>query len=313
MNPATTVTTPVALIIHKRPDHLKLVLAALAKVRPSTILVIADGPRREEDAAGCAASRKLIDTIDWPCDIRLNYSEQNLGCRRRISSGISWVFSQFEEAIFVEDDCIPDPSFFKFCQEMLAYYRNDDRVRAISGDNFQFGKRVSPYSYYFSLIPHCWGWASWRRAWEYNDVDMLGWPAAEATDFPRQLLPSDKAVWFNRKAFSEAYRRKLDSWAIPWEFSIWQSGGLAVLPEVNLVTNIGFGPDATHCKKPDPCANTPALEMDFPLRHPPMVAHHVDADLAYYDRIVKYVPEDFLRSAAGRSVGYDSLSLARSA
>ena len=286
-------TTPVALIVYNRPDHLKQMLTALKLVKPTMILVIADGPKSDADRAGCEACRQLIAEISWPCEIRRNFSDQNLGCRRRISSGISWVFSQFEEAIFIEDDCIPHPTFFRFCDEMLAHYRNDERVRVISGDNFQFGNRFSTFSYYFSLMPHCWGWASWRRAWKYNDVEMRAWPAAEATDFPRSLLPTDKAVWYSRKAFSEAYSGKLNSWAIPWEFSIWQTGGLCVLPDVNLVSNIGFGADATHCKKPDPCANLPAEEMHFPLRHPPTVEHQLDADLAYYDRIVKYVPAHF--------------------
>jgi hypothetical protein len=143
-------------------------------------------------------------------------------------------------------------------------------------------------------MPHCWGWASWRRAWTLNDVEMRDWPSAEATDFPRELLPSDKALWYTRKAFSEAHSGKLNSWAIPWEFSIWQTGGLCVLPEVNLVSNIGFGPDATHCRNADPCANLPTAAMEFPLRHPPRVEHQLDADLAYYDRIVKYVPADFV-------------------
>lgn len=278
---------PLALIIFNRPDHLERVLQTLAEVKPAQLLVIADGPRNDLEAERCAESRALIERIDWRCDIRREYSDTNLGCRRRISSGIAWVLSQHDEAIFLEDDCIPDPSFFQFCQEMLAYYRHEERVRAISGDNFQFGRRFNPYSYYFSLIPHCWGWATWRRAWEHMDITMSRWPAMEQTDFPRQLLPTEKAVWFNRKAFTEAYSGKLNSWAIPWELSNWLTGGLAVLPEVNLVTNIGFGPGATHCHKNDPCANLPAEQMPFPLRHPPRVEHQLDADLAYYERIVR--------------------------
>ena len=281
-----SLNTPVALIIFNRPDHLERVLIELSKVKPPQLLVIGDGPRNEEEAGRVEASRRLIDGIDWPCDIRRNYSDANLGCRRRISSGISWVLEQHEEAIFVEDDCLPHPSFFRWCQEMLAFHRHHERVRAISGDNFQFGRRFNPYSYYFSLIPHCWGWATWRRAWKHMDVTMADWPAAEQTDFPRNLLPSDKAVWYNRRAFADAYNHKLNSWAIPWEFSNWRSGGLAALPAVNLVTNIGFGPGATHCHKPDPCANLPAEAMPFPLIHPPTIEHQLDADLAYFERTV---------------------------
>ncbi len=282
-----SVETPVALIVFNRPDHTRRLMQELAKVRPTKILIIADGPRNDDEQSACEEVREIATEIDWQCTVLRNYSAHNLGCRGRISSGIDWVFSQFEQAIFIEDDCLPHPTFFSFVEEMLERYRDTDRVRAISGDNFQFGTRFTPYSYYFSLIPHCWGWATWRRAWKFFDVQMREWPAAEASDFPKELVPSEKAIRHKRKMFSEAYAGKVDSWAIPWEFSNWRTGGLAVLPAVNLVTNIGFGPDATHCREPDPCAELPAEAMEFPLRHPPTVEHQLDADLAFYERTVK--------------------------
>lgn len=248
--------TPVALILFNRPDHAQRMLAEVAKVRPAKVLVIADGARenRPGEAEACEQTRRLVDQIDWPCEVLRNYSDRNLGCRRRISSGIDWVFSLFERAIFMEDDCLPHPTFFPFVEQMLERYCDDDRVMAVSGDNFQFGKRYSPYSYYFSAIPHCWGWATWRRAWKHFDVTMKNWPAAEASDFPGDFIPSPKAQKYNRWAMGEVFAGRIDSWAIPWEFACWQRRGLTVLPAVNLVSNVGFGVGATNCKKVDPFA-----------------------------------------------------------
>jgi hypothetical protein len=278
---------PVALIVFNRPQHTRRMLAEVAKAKPSTLFVIADGPRHDDERAVVAAVRDVIASVDWPCDVRQNFSKTNLGCRKRISGGIDWVLSEVDRAIFLEDDCLPDPTFFPFCQEMLERYADDERVMAVSGDNFQFGRTFNPYSYYFSAIPHCWGWATWRRAWAHNDVAMSDWPAAAASDFPMQLLPSERVARHNRRLMADVYEGKIDSWAIPWEFACWQRGGLTVLPNVNLVSNIGFGAGATHCHKPDPFANMPTEPIRFPLRHPPVVAHQVDADLAFYDRSIR--------------------------
>jgi hypothetical protein len=285
--PSAAFDIPVALIVFNRPRHTRLMLAEVAKARPKTLFVIADGPRRPDEGAAVAEVRDLVAAIDWPCDIRTNYSDTNLGCRRRISSGIDWVFSHIDRAIFLEDDCLPDPTFFPFCQQMLERYADDRRVMAVSGDNFQFGRQFNSYSYYFSAIPHCWGWATWKRAWAHNDVHMTGWPAAAATDFPIDFLPSEKVARHNRKLMGDVHAGRIDSWAIPWEFACWQRRGLTVLPNVNLVSNIGFGVGATHCHKPDPFANLPVTPIEFPLRHPPEVRHQVDADLAFYDRAIR--------------------------
>src|SRR5665648_587346 len=160
--------TPVAFIIFNRPETTRRVFAEIAKARPTKLLVIADGPRatHPDDAEKCAVVRAIIDGVDWDCEVLKNYSDVNLGCKRRVSSGLDWVFDTVEEAIILEDDCLPHPTFFRFCEEMLAKYRDDKRIAMISGDNFQFGKKRTEYSYYFSRYTHIWGWASWRRAWD---------------------------------------------------------------------------------------------------------------------------------------------------
>lgn len=160
--PEFQLTTPVAFIIFNRPDTTEKVFAEIAKAKPPKLLVIGDGPRvsRQGEAEKVAAARSIIQCVDWDCEVQTNFSDVNLGCKRRVSSGIDWVFEQVEEAIILEDDCLPDPTFFRFCEELLARYRHDQRIGMISGDNFQFGSRRNDDSYYFSKYVHIWGWAT---------------------------------------------------------------------------------------------------------------------------------------------------------
>ena len=158
---------PVAFIIFNRPDTTSRVFAEIARARPSKLIVVADGPRAEfpGEAELCARARAVIDAVDWKCEVVTDFSDRNLGCRARVSSGLDFVFSQVEEAIILEDDCLPHSSFFPFCESLLQKYRDEDRVMAISGDNFHRGCRYTDFSYFFSRFVHIWGWASWRRAW----------------------------------------------------------------------------------------------------------------------------------------------------
>ena len=171
-------TTPVAFLIFNRPDTTARVFEAIRQAKPPKLLVVADGPRpdRPDDVEKCKAARAIIDRVDWACEVLTNYSDLNLGCGKRPATGITWVFEQVEEAIIFEDDCLPHPSFFRFCEELLNYYRHDERIMVISGNNFQFGRNRTDDSYYFSRYNHIWGWASWRRAWEYFDYDLKLWP-----------------------------------------------------------------------------------------------------------------------------------------
>jgi hypothetical protein len=145
--------------------------------------VIADGPGSGEDLVKCEAARKIINQVSWDCEVLTNYSDVNLGCKKRISSGLDWVFKQCDEAIILEDDTLPHSTFFRFCSELLERYRDDQRVMMICGQNLQFGRKVNPYSYYFSRCPHIWGWATWRRAWNHFDLKMKSWPALRNTSW----------------------------------------------------------------------------------------------------------------------------------
>jgi hypothetical protein len=272
--------TPVAFLIFNRPDTTNKVFAAIRQARPPKLLVVADGPRidRPGEAEKCAAARAIIDGVDWQCEVLTNYSNINLGCKARVSSGLNWVFEQVESAIILEDDCLPNPSFFLFCEKLLDYYREDERIMVISGDNFQFGRQRDNYSYYFSRYNHCWGWASWRRAWQHYDVEMKLWKKIRDDRLLELMFSESRAIKYWQRIFQTTYDNKVDSWAYRWTFACWLQSGLTVIPQVNLVSNIGFDFDGTHTTVKNTLANLPVTEMDLPLVHPPFVIRHSQAD-----------------------------------
>jgi hypothetical protein len=275
--------TPVAFFIFNRPLLTARVFSRIAQARPKRLFIVADGPRDYSETAACEAARNVVADIDWDCQVTRNYSDVNLGCKRRMSSGIDWVFASSERAILLEDDCLPDPTFFPFCQQMLDRYEEEERVMTISGDNFQFGVRRTPFSYYFSAIHHIWGWATWRRAWQHYDVEMKQWPRIAESDFPGDTIPLSTAK-HQKKMMAETHAGRLDTWDYQWTFTCWMRQALCALPEVNLVSNIGYGQGATHCRKPDAFAAVPTEPISFPLEHPPKVDLCGQADDAFLQR-----------------------------
>ena len=294
-------TTPVAFIIFNRPDTTERVFAEIARARPAKLLVIADGARahRAGEADRCAASRAIIDRVDWKCDISTNYSDVNLGCKNRLASGIDWVFEQVPEAIILEDDCLPHPSFFRFCDELLDKYREDERVAQIGGSNFQMGRPRGTGSYYFSRYNHIWGWATWRRAWKHYDVTMRAWNTLAKEDWLAKVFAAHGQVEFWRTRFDMAAGQKIDTWDYQWNFAAWMNDLYTVTPNRNLISNIGFGPEATHTKRKGSLANMEVQGMDFPLVHPDRMDIDADADAftaarcfslgPFYKRIAKKV------------------------
>jgi hypothetical protein len=271
--------TPVAFFLFNRPQETQRTFKRIAQVRPRTLLLVADGPRGPGEAKRCDDARAVLRNIDWPCDVRVNFADYNLGCRRRVSSGLHWVFSQVEEAVIVEDDCLADESFFPFCAEMLERYRGEESVMTVGGANFQFGRRRTPHSYYFSRIPHIWGWATWARAWRHFDLHMRTWPLLRETYWLRDLLGHESVARFYHQMFDRGFRGEVDTWDIQWIFANLVQGGVTILPATNLVTNIGFGPDATHTRATGAKeSNIPVVPMRFPLDHPGSIEPNVEAD-----------------------------------
>ncbi len=243
--------TPVALIIFNRPHHTARVFAEIAKAKPERLFLIADGPRpdRPEDVQRCAAVRDIVARVDWPCQVERNFADSNLGCGRRPGSGISWVFEHVDEAIVLEDDCVPDPTFFRFCEELLEKYREDERVMNIGGTNWQGTPPRSPSSYFFSIFNITgWGWATWRRAWQYYDPAVRLWPEFRDTPWLLDLVRDARVAQMFAHAFDRAYitQGELDFWDYQWTFACWAHHGLSILPATTLVENVGFGAEATH-------------------------------------------------------------------
>ena len=273
--------TPVAFIVFNRPQTTRRVFARIAQARPPVLLVVADGPRdaRAGEAELCREVRAVIAAVDWECQVLTNYSDVNLGCKNRVASGLDWVFEQVPEAIILEDDCLPDPTFFRFCEEMLIRYRDDTRVAMVSGDNFQTGRPPCPSSYYFSRFLHIWGWASWRRAWKHYDRNASIWPQLRDADGLKTLLeiPSQRKYW--KAVFQSVYDGQIDTWDYQWTLAAWSQGMLAINPAVNLVSNIGFGAGATHTTAhTNRYANLETKPMSFPMTHPSLVLPDHDAD-----------------------------------
>jgi Glycosyltransferase like family 2 len=280
MSPASS-CPPVLVLAFNRPDTTRRVLDSLRPVAPRHVYFAVDGPR-EGRAGEDHAVRQVQDLaaqMDWGCDVRTLFRDRNLGCKVAVSEALSWFFGAQESGIVLEDDCVAHPSFFRFASELLDRYRDDPRVAAIAGNNFQRGSPRTGYSYYFSRYCHVWGWASWRRAWLLYDHRMTLWPEVRAGGWLFDLLGDRHAARYWRRIFDATHADANSSWAYRWTFACWIHGALSVLPSANLVSNIGFGDGATHTVSTrSPFAAMPTSAMPFPLVHPPFMVRDARAD-----------------------------------
>jgi hypothetical protein len=263
--------SPVLFLVFNRPDTTRRVFEAIRQAQPSQLFISADGPREDKpgETDRCLQTRRIVDEgVDWDCQIHRLYRADNLGCKVAVSRAIDWFFEHIEEGIILEDDCLAHPTFFRFCEELLHRYADEDQVMTISGNNFQ-PKRRTDNSYYFSKYMHCWGWASWRRAWKHFDLEMEEWPQLKKENFLAELFKLKKAQKYWEHIFDRVYAGEIDTWGYIWTYSIWNSGGVNILPEVNLVSNIGFGEEGTHTRNKDSNLNRLKTEtLNFPLKHP---------------------------------------------
>jgi hypothetical protein len=297
--------TPVVLIIFNRPNTTEKVFEVIRQAKPPLLLVIADAPRvdRPDDEEKCAATRAIIDRVDWECKVLKNYADINLGCGKRPASGLDWVFELVEEAIILEDDCVPHPTFFRFCEELLERYRHDRRIMSISGQNVQFGRKRTDYSYYFSRYSHGWGWATWRRAWQYFDFDMKLWPEVREGNFLQDILEDPDALSNWTRVFLDTYEGRVNCWDFQFTFACWMQNALSIISNANLVSNIGHGVDASNTTDTSsPFNNIPAEAISFPLKHPPFMVRDREADnftenvlFDYHPRLLKRVKKKIKR------------------
>ena len=291
--PQEPLHTPVLLIIFNRAHTTQKVFDRIRQVKPKKLYVAADGarPHVATDAERCAETRRIVEQVDWECEVKTLFQEQNLGCGVAPSRAISWLFEHEETGIILEDDCIPSKSFFWFCQELLEKYKHDTRVMHISGNNYLDGwRRDSDYSYYFSDKVNSWGWATWRRAWQLYDFHLGTFPELKQKGYLNGIFLNKLEEKYRLSKLEETFEniQKGDVWDYQWEFTVYSNSGLCIVPEVNLVRNIGFGEDATHTfNLHDKKAKVYEEEIAFPLRHPKFVIRDVESDRRNFNKMMR--------------------------
>lgn len=279
--------TPVALLFFNRPDKTSKVFEVISKIRPSILLLVADGPRsdRQEEMGLVNEAREVVSKITWPCKVLKNYSDSNLGCKKRVSSGLDWVFSEVDRAIILEDDCLPSLDFFWYCQELLDLYKTNDRIGMISGVNL-ISKRLNySASYFFTEFVHVWGWATWSNRWKSYDVDMHEWPNIADGNTSLNIMNSTKSRKYWGRIFESVYAGKIDTWDYQWLFANQLSQRINITPSVNLVSNIGFDDSATHTMQKTSLSNMQLGRLGLPLSHPGLIEVNAKLDQILSDQM----------------------------
>lgn len=261
---------PVAFLIFNRPETTKRVFEAIRIAKPSKLFLIADGPRpgNISDEILCLEARAVIEGVDWDCQVYKNISDVNLGPKERVVSGLNWVFENVDRAIILEDDCLPHEDFFDYCEYLLNKYEHNERVMVITGNNFQDHQKRGNASYYFSAYPNIWGWATWASVWARYDPDITFWKDWKNSKNWLEKFRDDSARIYWEDKFDRVINSDIRAWDYQFTATIWHNNGVTITPNVNLVSNIGFGHDATHTfYKGDKNSNLPTSSI-FPIVDP---------------------------------------------
>jgi len=291
--------TPILFLVFNRPETTRRVFDAIKLAKPARLFVAADGPRTEipSDLEKCERTRNILAEVDWDCQVLTLFREKNLGCRKAVSSAIDWFFENVEEGIVLEDDCLPSSSFFEYCQNLLEFYRHDKRVMQVCGLNVLMQWNGTGHSYFFSNYGPVWGWASWKRAWKYYDVDMKVWPEIRQNKIYEDFCQNSEEAKHRLDIYDKVYSREIDTWDYQWGFAKMINHGLSIIPSVNLISNIGFTGDATHTTSGDsPYSNMDVLDLCLSLDHPKYMIRDCAADMRYLNDFMGVKP-------AGNSLG----------
>lgn len=273
-----TPSAPILFLVFNRPDRTEQVFATIKQARPAKLFIAADGPRPQvpTDAQKCQLVRSIATKVDWPCEVKTLFREKNLGCKVAVSEAIDWFFDHVEAGIILEDDCLPDASFFPFCTELLERYYDNDEVMMIGGSNSS-GAWKCLNSYFFSKYGRLWGWATWRRAWAKYDVNIKSWADPKNKEIIKNRI-GHTGYWKEKSwLYDRLYQGQKDTWDYQWEYAMFLHGGITVVPENNLIENIGFGADATHTFTKDKTLVIKSSHVNFPLSHP----KNLDLETAY--------------------------------
>ncbi|MFN0291789.1 nucleotide-diphospho-sugar transferase [Pedobacter helvus] len=269
--------TPILFLVFNRPDTTALVFDEIKKAQPKRLYIAADGARNAVEEAKCNAVREIVKDITWDCEVKTLFREKNLGCKYAVSSAITWFFDNEPEGIILEDDCLPSQSFFGFCSELLEKYRNDNRIGHIGGSNFQDGIKRGDGTYYFSRLTHVWGWAGWRRVWKDYDVEMKTFKDFKEADLENSPTHSlHKATWYRN--LENTYKGQINTWDYQYAYSNLINNYLSIMPNQNLIKNIGFGEDATHTFGDHHFANLQTGSIKE-IKYPIFLMPNVEADI----------------------------------
>lgn len=266
---------PVLFIVFNRPHTTRKVFEVIREVKPERLYIAADGPRNKEESGICKEVRNIATNVDWNCEVETLFHDENKGCGSGPVAGISWFFANEEYGVILEDDCVPTRSFFRFCEELLERYKDDERIMHINGNNYGAAKEnffSSDYSYHFGSMPQAWGWASWRRAWQKFDWKINNLDQFINAGFLESIFTEEKYVKKQIKRWELVQGGKRDIWDFQWQFSVISNHGLTIVPKCNLITNIGFGKNATHTKNKNSVkADLKTDQIQFPLNHPDFI------------------------------------------
>lgn len=300
--------TPILFIIFNRPELTQKVFEAIREIKPEKLFVSADGPRanRPEDAVKCEETRKILQQIDWQCEVKTLFHEKNLGCGIAPYKAITWFFENVEAGIILEDDCVPSSSFFNFCDELLEYYKDNSRIMQISGTNFQNGVVRGEGSYYFSKYSQCWGWATWRRAWKFYNYEIQNVDEF----FQNAEFDSLKEKNFWAKQFKYSNKNQKDVWDYQWNYAILSQNGLCITPNQNLISNVGFGDDATHTVYPFSNYSKMQTGNFDTIKHPASIERNKIADQYVFNNMFTTGKLKFLYKGCVY-VGYKMVSFFR--
>lgn len=261
--PPHPLKTPVLFLVFNRLETTIQVFEVIREVKPPRLYISADGPReymQGESEKVQSVRDFIIQSIDWECEVRTLFNNQNLGCKYAVSNAITWFFENEEQGIILEDDCLPSHSFFWFCEELLTKYKDDLRVWHVSGTNLLIKAGHKFSDYYFSKFNLIWGWASWANRWKNYDVEI---DSIQNINFIEETFNNKESITYWRKIFEDVKKKKIDTWDYQYTFSMWDNGGLAIIPSVNLISNIGFGKEATHTKQVSELSEIPREEISL--------------------------------------------------
>ncbi len=279
-------TPPILFLIFNRPDTTFEVFNSIKKAKPKQLFIASDGPRNNklgEKEIVVDLREKIISKIDWPCEVKTLFKEENLGCGKSVSSAISWFFSNVTEGVIIEDDCVPNQDFYPYMSELLNKYRDDKSVKFIGGSNFQNGNQRGDGSYYFSKYCHVWGWGTWKEVWEQYKYDLSNVSEEELSKILKDCF-KDLSMYNNwHRIFKKMITEPIDTWDYQLDYSIWKNNGVSIIPNVNLVSNIGFGEDATHTKNKYSVYANHNTGSILPIVHPSVsISHDYQADEYFF-------------------------------